>query len=92
MNQAVKSLNETRIRSELNQAVTSAFHRQDLKCEILQNGAIIINNLGQVFVEYKPKEIQFNPNPEINENENIPSICKANSYPDAKISYEERGH
>ena len=90
MNSGLKNSTETKIRSDLSQKVTSEFHRKDLKCEILQNGEVSVNNLGQMFVEYKPQKIEYLPNGEINENDNLGKYsCQADSYPDAKISYEE---
>ena len=90
MNSGIKNSTETKIRSDLSQRVTSEFHRKDLKCEILQNGEVSVNNLGQMFVEYKPQKIEYLPNGEINENDNLGKYsCQADSYPDAKISYEE---
>ena len=45
--------------------------------------------LEKVYVEYKPRDLSFQINPEVDENNLLEApTCTAQSYPESKISYQ----
>ena len=45
--------------------------------------------LEKVYVEYKPRDLSFQINPEVDENNLLEApSCTAQSYPESKISYQ----
>ena len=47
--------------------------------------------LEKVYVEYKPRDLSFQINPEVDENNLLEApTCTAQSYPESKISYQVR--
>jgi len=77
------------IKSMVTYTTEAKFHQQYFTCNVKQANVTTQYPLEKVYVEYKPRDLSFQINPEVDENNLLEApSCTAQSYPESKISYQ----